>query len=527
MVRVAPPTQSNAGWDFDVTQLLIRTSVEMSDRQKNQRADAAGDVPRRLQEISTLLIQEGNLGSLYERVLDAAIELMSADMGSMQTFHPEQRELRLLAGRGIDPASAAFWERVYPDSASICGMALSAGRRIIVPDVETSDFMAGTAGLDACRRVGLRAGQSTPLVSRSGQLLGMISTHWSKPHHPAERELRSLDVLARQAADLIERTQAEERFRWLASIVESSDDAIVGKNINGIITSWNNGAERLFGYTSDEVVGKPVTILFPPDRHDEERTILERITRGERIDHYETLRRHKDGSSIDVSLTISPVKNAQGKIVGAAKIARNITERKRAEAREKRLMAELDHRVKNVLARVTVATLSSRNGSSSIDEFARALTARFHSMATAHSLLSQKSWRGVGLEALVRAQLAPYIDGENIAISGTDVTLPPVAIQAFGMVLHELVTNAAKYGALSVPTGRVAVSWDRKPNEQAATLVFVWREFAGPSTPAETKSGYGTRLIRELIPHELGGFVDLKFAPEGVSCRIEFPFAQV
>jgi PAS domain S-box-containing protein len=498
----------------------------MSDRRARQDERARANKSLRLQEISTLLIQEGNLAALYDRILNGAIALMSADMGSMQTFHPEQGELRLLAWRGFHPESAVFWERVHLDSASTCGVALSQGGRVMVPDTEGCDFMTGTGDLDAYRRSNIRAVQSTPLVSRSGRLLGMISTHWREPHQPTERAYRSLDVLARQAADLIERSQAEERFRWLASIVESSNDAIIGKNIDGIITSWNNGAERLFGYTADEVLGKPVTILFPPDRHEEERMIIDRIMRGERIDHYETARRRKDGSLIDVSLTISPVKNAEGKIVGAAKIARDITRRKRAEARERMLMAELDHRVKNVLARVTMATLSARNGSSSIDDFARALTARFQSMATAHSLLSQNGWHGVGLEALVRAQLAPYAVGENIAVSGTDVMLAPAAVQVMGMVLHELVTNAAKYGAFSVPTGRVAVSWDRKPNGHAANLIFAWREFGGPPKPVEADSGYGTRLIRELVPHEFGGTVDLQFAPEGVSCRIEFPFKQ-
>jgi PAS domain S-box-containing protein len=486
-------------------------------------ADAGTDDSLRLQEISTMLIQEGNLAALYDRVLDAAIALTSADMGSMQTFHPERDELRLLGWKGFHPESAAFWERVHLDSASTCGVALSAGRRVIVPDTEACDFMAGTDDLDEYRRSDIRAVQSTPLVSRSGRLLGMISTHWREPHQPTERALQSLDVLARQAADLIERTQVEERFRWLASIVESSDDAIIGENIDGIITSWNNGAERLYGHTVDEVVGKSVTVLIPPDRHDEERTILERIMRGERIDHYETVRHRKDGSSVNVSLTVSPVRNAEGKIVGASKIARDITERKRAEAREKMLMAELDHRVKNVLSRVDMVAMFTRNGSSSIDEFTRSLKGRIQSMAAAQALLSQKGWHGAGLEALVRNQLAPYAADANITIHGTDVVLTAAAIQAMGMVLHELVTNAAKYGALSAPTGRVTVSWDRKPNGHAANLVFAWREFGVPRTAVETKSGFGTRLIRELVPHELGGTVDLEFAAEGVSCRINFP----
>jgi PAS domain S-box-containing protein len=502
--------------------------ASMPDRQLRADERARANKSLRLQEISTMLIQEGNLAALYDRVLDAAIALMSADMGSMQTFHPEQDELHLLVSRGFRSQVVSFWERVNRDSATSCGRALAAGRRVIVPDIECSEFMAGSADLNVGRQAGIRAMHSTPLVSRSGQLMGMISTHWREPHHPAERELRSLDVLARQAADLIERTQAEERFRWLASIVESSDDAIVGKNIDGIITSWNNGAERLFGYTAHEVVDKPVTVLFPPDRHDEERTILERIMRGERIEHYETVRRHKDGRLIDVSLTISPVKDAEGKIVGASKIARDITERKRAEAREKMLMAELDHRVKNVLARVAMVMMSSRHASSSIDEFTQSLTGRINAMAAAHALLSKGRWHGVGLDGLVRNQLAPYVTDANITISGPDVMLLPVATQAMAMVLHELVTNAAKYGALSVPSGRVLVNWEHRTNgHAAANLVFVWRELGGPPTAAEVQSGYGTRLIRELVPHDLGGTVDLQLAATGVSCKIELPLMQV
>src|SRR5262249_2674263 len=249
--------------------------------ERRQVEDGSGHALE-LQEISTTLIREGNLDALYGRILDAAISLLSADMGSMQVLYPERNELRLLACRGFHPVSAAFWEWVRLDSASSCGLALSAGARIVVPDVEACDFMAGTGDLDAYRRSGIRAVQSTPLVSRSGQPLGMISTHWREPHQPPERGLRPFDVLARQAADLIERTrteaalrEGEQQSRWLAAIVESSDDSIVSIDLEGIITSWNKGAERIFGYFAEEVIGKPVTILIPPDRYDEELGILE------------------------------------------------------------------------------------------------------------------------------------------------------------------------------------------------------------------------------------------------------------
>ena len=131
--------------------------------------------------------------------------------------------------------------------------------------------------------------------------------------------------------DITERKQAEETRALLAEIVASSDDAIISKDLQGVITSWNRGARELFGYTAEEAIGKPVTLLIPPDHIDEEPGILKRIRRGKRIDHYETVRQHKDGHRLNISLTVSPIRDAAGHVIGAAKIARDITERKRAE----------------------------------------------------------------------------------------------------------------------------------------------------------------------------------------------------
>src|SRR2546423_10422999 len=134
--------------------------------------------------------------------------------------------------------------------------------------------------------------------------------------------------------DWLDELQSPELIpHWLAAIIESAEDAIISKTLDGIITSWNRGAERLFGYTAEEIIGKPVVILIPPDHEDEEPGILERLRRGERIEHYETQRVHKDGTLVEVSLTVSPIKRADGTIIGASKIARDITKRKQAEAR--------------------------------------------------------------------------------------------------------------------------------------------------------------------------------------------------
>ncbi len=161
--------------------------------------------------------------------------------------------------------------------------------------------------------------------------------------------------------DISERKRAEEVGARLAAIVESSDDAIVSKDLDGITLSWNRGAERLFGYAAEEVIGQPVAILIPPDRHDEEPGILERIRRGARVDHYETVRRRKDGSLVEISLTVSPVTNAEGRVVGASQIARDITERRRAQEQQNLLLQEMSHRVRNLFALASsVVTLSAR-----------------------------------------------------------------------------------------------------------------------------------------------------------------------
>lgn len=134
----------------------------------------------------------------------------------------------------------------------------------------------------------------------------------------------------------------------LAAIVESSDDAILTKNLDGIVTSWNSAAERLFGYPAREIIGQSITLLLPDDRQDEEAPILARLRRGERVRHYETVRRRKDGGLVDISLSVSPLRDATGTIIGASSIARDITERKRAEEQQQLLLREMDHRIRNL-----------------------------------------------------------------------------------------------------------------------------------------------------------------------------------
>lgn len=167
----------------------------------------------------------------------------------------------------------------------------------------------------------------TALVGRNGEVKAIEDS--AAPIRDAEGEIAGVVIVFH---DVTERRRAEEARLRLAAVVESSDDAVLTKTLEGIISSWNQGAARMFGYTAEETIGNPVTMLMPPDYVNEEPGILERLRRGERIEHYETVRRRKDGTLLDISLTVSPIRDAQGRVIGASKIARDITERKRTEA---------------------------------------------------------------------------------------------------------------------------------------------------------------------------------------------------
>jgi PAS domain S-box-containing protein len=201
----------------------------------------------------------------------------------------------------------------------------------------------------------------------------------------------------------------------------------------------------------------------------------------------------------------------------------DITERKHAEERQRVLIAELDHRVKNSLATVSSVISQTAVGTTSVANFVKALDGRLRSMATTHELLSFGRWRGVSLTELVRQELAPYATRHNTKISGPEIVLRPEAGQAMAMVLHELATNAAKYGALSKKQGRVLIRWDRRLNGHPLRLVLEWQEFGGPAVVTPGKTSFGMTTIRDLIPYEFGGSVDLAFFSTGVQCRVELP----
>lgn len=314
--------------------------------------------------------------------------------------------------------------------------------------------------------------------------------------------------------------RAERLANLLASIVENSDDVIVSKSLDGIITSWNKAAERIFGYSAAEAIGQPITLVIPEDRQSEEREILTRIRRGEHIDHFETVRRRRDGSSIIVSLTVSPVKDADGNIIGASKIARDITEHKRIQEQISILAREAEHRSKNILANVQAIIKLSQ--SDTPQHLKDVISGRIQAMANVHSLFVETRWIGAEVSAIAKKELAPYLQeghDKRIVMEGLQIVLEPTAAQAIAVVLHELATNAAKYGALSNAKGRIGLTWSRTEDGQ---LILRWTELGGPRVNAPERKGFGSHLIEGTIS-PLGGKVHFDWRAEGLVCEIAIP----
>ncbi len=263
--------------------------------------------------------------------------------------------------------------------------------------------------------------------------------------------------------DVTDLHNADVELAHLAAIISSSDDAIISKMLDGTVRSWNAGAERIFGYTPEEMIGQPIIRIIPPELQGEEKDILARLARGERIDHFETVRVAKDGRRLNISLTVSPVRDRFGRIVGASKVARDITERKRAEEMQRLLFDELNHRVKNTLATVQSIASQSLRMAEKPSDFVASFNGRVHALARAHDLLVQEKMQGAEIGDIVRDQVllgAP--DGQRIDCNGPRVRLNARVAVQLALVLHELATNARKYGALSTPNGKLAICLARR-----------------------------------------------------------------
>ena len=376
-------------------ELILATVVDITAR-KVAEAHLAADLRGMtlLNQLSSRLTREG---SDYTRnlntVVDTAISIIGADKGNLQLLDPTTGVLTIAAQRGFDDPFLNFFALVR-DDASACAAAMRSGERVIVEDVRESEMFKGQPSRDVLIDAGVCAVISTPLVAITGNLLGIISTHFAAPHRPSERELHLTDLLARQMADYLERKRADE--------IEAT------------------------------------------------------------------------------------------------------------------LVGEIQHRSNNLLAVIQTIAKQSFSATHTLEEAKETFERRLHALARANRELTKTNWSGVNLNELVRLELQPY--AERTTVEGIDIILNPQHAQNFSLTLHELATNAVKYGALSNGSGRVGISWTITRQSNNNKLEFKWHESGGPPVIAPARQGFGTALLKGTFPE-----VRIDYAVEGLNCEIDIP----
>ena len=380
-----------------------------------------------------------------------------------------------------------------------------------------------------------------------------VGTVWAVAHNDYKfdaEDKRQLESLARFASAAYQAVASLDASSQLAAIVESSDDAIVSKNLDGIINSWNTGAERLFGYTAAEAIGKHIFLIVPPDRREEEITILERLRRGIRVDHFETVRMRKDGTRLDISLTISPVRDTAGRVIGASKVARDITERKRMEearkeaevstrllqvqdAERRRISRELHDGVGQLLAAISMngsqikreKSKLSQAAARCVDENSDLIEQVLTEIRTMSYLLHPPMLEELGLHSALRW----YIDGfaargkiDVVLELASDLgRLPEDYELSLFRVAQECLTNIDRHSGASTALVRLShtlneITLEVKDDGKGIVEQMQSNIASGEST------GVGFRGMRERVKL-IGGTLTVQSSPNGTSVLVALP----
>lgn len=349
---------------------------------------------------------------------------------------------------------------------------------------------------------------NAPVVDRSGEVVAII-------HHVA-------DVTAEHRAGEAVR-ESRERLRL---IVENARDyAIFTMDLDGIVTDWREGAEAIFGYTHDEIVGRSGDILFTPEdiaarEPHKERELAAKTGAAPNVRWHVCRNRER----VFIEGVNTALHDAEGNLRGYLKVGRDATDRHQAERRQQLLLAELQHRVRNILAMVRSMVRQSDGRYDDLDEFVAHLVGRLDAMARTQVLLTRATGARVDLETLVRDEFETHIvDERRLKIGGPAVSLAPKAAEVLTLALHELATNSLKYGALSDPDGRLAVEWSLPSKVEGPWLQLSWQEVCRRAMPQDITPGFGTELIEERVPYELKGEASLLVTANGVRAEIAFP----
>jgi PAS domain S-box-containing protein len=320
-------------------------------------------------------------------------------------------------------------------------------------------------------------------------------------------------------------TRQQLRARYEA-IVEATVDGVYSLSPGLVIETWNSGARRLYGYEASEIIGRSEFNLCPDEAIGSLTDLVAEVhARGHAVT-VDDFRRRKDGSIAQVNFCLAPLRDGDGRLTGYVAVAHDITERKAGEKIRQLLLGELNHRVKNALAMVQSIASQTLRRARSLDEFGPSFSGRLSALSTAHDILTATAWRGATLGSLVRDQLElGGASSERYTCDGPEVWLAPQPAVRLALILHELGTNARKYGALSVPEGRVKLEWAIGEAEPTPVISLSWREVDGPPVSPPSRRGFGSLLIEQSLRAD-GGCADMRFEPAGLLCEVRVPLRE-
>ena len=389
-----------------------------------------------------------------------------------------------------------------------------------------ADVLANGAPVRDAERLVARADGSSvtvsinidPLRGTRGELIGAVYCF-----RDITQRKRMDDALERS------RVLAREQEQRLAATYEHAAIGISEVAPDGTFIRINEALTAITGFAREHLQGHQLFRQTHPDDADADRQAFRKQIAGD-LDFYSLEKRfiRRDGRMIWISVRSSPVRDGDGRLLYVVRVVQDITERKEAEQRQRLLIDELNHRVKNTLATVQSLASQTARAAPTPAAFRESFEGRLLALSKAHDQLTEHHWESADLRALLTAAFAPHRAGpERIVLRGEDVVLRPRAVLTLAMAFHELITNAAKYGALSTSAGRIEIGWRPVTAADGAMLHIEWREQDGPRVAEPARRGFGTKLIEGSIAAELGGRARLTFAPEGLRCAIDIPLETV
>lgn len=518
-----------------VSEVAERTWVAVGRARAEAALSAELAAMQALHALSTIAFRSSDVTAMLEAGLDATMELHGADFGHVQLYEPASRTLHLAAQRGFTAAFAEHFERVDAREVWSCGMALAARERIIVTDAQSDPRCA--AWRPMAREAGFRAVQSTPLLSAAGEPLGMLSTHFREPRRFSESEQRLTDLIAREISRVIERTRGQAALRESEERLRSA--AQVGRlglwdwNVHSGEVHWSDEMFRMAGYAVGEVEPSYEAWLarMHPDDVAELRAGMRRAmeAREEFVREFRVV--HADGSIRWLYGRGRFFYDAKGQPARMIGTMVDTTERREWEEQQEVLIAELQHRTRNLVGVIRSMADKTARRSADLAVFREHFGDRLEALARVQGLLSRLNEHDrVAFDDLIGTELAAMDDNSGrVTLEGpSGVRLRSASVQILAMALHELATNAVKYGALAQPQARLAIRWRVESPEAGGPpwLNIEWRE-SGVAMPAEGEpprgSGQGRELIERALPYQLSARTSFVLGPDGVECTIAMP----